>query len=45
MTQRYINAFAAAALLFTTSALVLSAARQAVAEPQEVCLQIVGCSH
>jgi hypothetical protein len=33
MTKTFINAFAAAALLFTTSALILMAARQAVAEP------------
>jgi hypothetical protein len=45
MTQRFINAFAAAALLFSTSALVLMAARQAVAEPQQVCLQYVSCAH
>jgi uncharacterized membrane protein YqgA involved in biofilm formation len=45
MTQKFINAFAAAALLFTASALVVMSARQAGAQPQEACLQYVGCSH
>ena len=43
--QKFINALAAAALLFSATALVLITVRQAGAEPPEPCLQFAGCSH
>jgi hypothetical protein len=43
--QKFINVMAAAALLFSATALVLISARQVGAEPGEACLQYVGCSH
>jgi len=43
--QKFINVVAAAALLFSATALVLISARQVVAQPHEACLQFAGCSH
>jgi hypothetical protein len=43
--QKFINFFAATALLFCATALVLINARQAGAEPQATCQQFAGCSH
>jgi hypothetical protein len=42
--QKFINGMAAAALLFSVTALVVISVRQ-IAEPRETCLQYVGCSH
>jgi hypothetical protein len=43
--ENFINALAAAALLFSATALVLMTARQVGAQPHETCLQFAGCSH
>jgi hypothetical protein len=43
--QKFINVMAAATLLFSATALVLMSARQVGAEPREMCLQYIGCSH
>jgi hypothetical protein len=42
--QKVITVFASIAMLITTTMLV-HATRQAVAQPQDACLEFIGCSH